>query len=107
MFEALSWRKQPRTEVVHYAADSLAHAGRNPIVLGSLVAMALFGIAARIGWFDRLWFNRTLSGLNPSMFGRPRATVMPARARANAEKAMPANGRRRRRRRKRKVASNA
>jgi hypothetical protein len=106
MFEALGWRKPPlRTEVVHYAADGLAHAGRNPIVLGSLAAMALLGAIARIG-LNRAWFSRTWNALNGRKLARSRATVVAARARASSEKAMPVNGRRRKRR-KRKAASQA
>ena len=111
MFEALSWRKPPFTEVaIRHATDSLAHA-KNPIVLGSLAAVALLGMATRIGinraWFDRAWFNRTWSALNGHGFRKPRATMTAARTRASSnEKAMPAsqNGRRRRKRKKKASA---
>jgi hypothetical protein len=111
MFEALSWRKPPFTEVaIRHAADSLAHA-KSPIVLGSLAAMALIGMATRIGmnraWFDRAWINRTWSALNGYGFRQPRATMTAARARASSnEKTMPASqSGRRRRKRKRKAAT--
>jgi hypothetical protein len=106
MFEALSWRKPPFTEVaVKHAADSLAHA-KHPIVLGSLAAVALLGMAARVGmsrsWFNHGWFNRQWSALNGAAFGRSRSTVIAARARTNNGRAMPAtrNGRRGRRKKK-------
>jgi hypothetical protein len=107
MFEALGWRRPPfRTEAaIHYAADGLAHARRNPIVLGSLAAVALLGAFARVG-LNRAWFQRTWDALRRRKLVRSRATVIPARVRASVEKAMPANGRRRRRR-KRKAATHA
>jgi hypothetical protein len=84
-------------------------------VLGSLIAVALLGIVARIGinrawfnhgWFNRGWLDRARMSLNGSGLRRSRATVIPARARATVGKAMPANGRRRRKRR-RKAATHA
>jgi hypothetical protein len=89
MFEALRWRNaQHNAEAaIQHAARSLAQAGKAPIVIGSLAAMALLGMV-------------TGMGLNHKGRGRPRAKIMPARVRNAAEDAMsaPRNGRRRRKR---------
>jgi hypothetical protein len=95
MFEALRWRKaQSDAEAaVQHAVQSLAQAGKAPIVIGSLAAMALLGMV-------------TGMGLNRQGRGRSRAKTVPARVRAAMENAMPgtSNGRRRRKR-KTKAAS--
>ena len=107
MFEALNWRKAPaRTDVVlRNAADGIAQAGKNPIVLGSLAAMALLGVASRMQ-LSRNWFNGAWSALNRNPFKRSRATVMASRSRSNDSNSMSTshNGRRGRKR-KRKAAS--
>jgi hypothetical protein len=85
MFEAFRWHKP--TPMQH-AAHSLAQAGKAPLVLGSIVAMAVVGMLTRMG------FN------HGGGRGR-RATVIPARFRSTIENSMssaPRNGRRRRKR---------
>ena len=95
MFEALRWRKtQFDTEAaMRNVADSLAHAGKAPLMLGSLAAVALLGLFTRMG-LGRNWG------------GRSRATVIPARVRTAVENAMPAarNGRRRKKRKMKAAA---
>jgi len=94
MFEALRWRKaQSDAEAaMQHAVHSLAQAGRAPIVIGSLAAMALLGMV-------------TGMGLHRQGRGRSRAKSLPARVRAAAENAMPATGNGRRRgKRKTKAA---
>jgi hypothetical protein len=103
MFESLNWRKPSyRDKSLRYAADGLAQAAdglaqatKTPMLLGSLAAMAILGVVARLG-MSRIGSTRS------------RATVRAARSRAAEEKAMPAaqNGRRRRKR-KRKTAAKA
>jgi hypothetical protein len=85
MFEAFRWHK---TTPMQHAAHSLAEAGRVPLVIGSLVAMAAVGMLTRMGLNHRGGRSR-------------RATVIPARFRsavANAVSSEPRNGRRRRKR---------
>lgn len=95
MFEALRWRKaQIDTEAaMQHAAHSIAQAGRAPLVIGSIAAMAVLGMLTRMG-------------LNHRGRGRSRATVIPARFRAAVEDAMPArrNGRRRKKRKMKAAA---
>ena len=93
MFEGLRWhRAQNDTEAaLRRAADSLAQAGRIPLVIGSLVAVAAVGMLTRMGFNGR----------------SRRATVIPARFRASVEDAMSSSPRRngrRGRRRKMKAA---
>jgi hypothetical protein len=89
MFEALRWRKAQldAETAMQHAAHSLAQAGKAPLLLGSLAAMAVLGVITRMG-------------LNGRVRGR-KATVIPARFRAAVEDAVtsaPRNGRRRRKR---------
>ena len=95
MFEALRWhRAQHDTQAaMKHAAESLAQAGKIPLVIGSLVAVAAVGMLTRMGF-------------NSSGRGR-RATVIPARFRASAEDAMSSPRRNGRRRRKRKMKMKA
>jgi hypothetical protein len=84
MFEALHWHKPT---AMQHAAHSLAQAGKAPLVLGSIAAMAILGMLTRMG-------------LNHKGRGR-RAKVIPARFRsavADAVSSAPRNGRRRRKR---------
>ena len=93
MFEGLRWhRSQNDTQAaMKHAAESLAQAGRIPLVIGSLVAVAAVGMLTRMG------FN-----------GRRRVTVIPARFRASVSDAMSSSPRRNgRRRRKRKMKAAA
>jgi hypothetical protein len=100
MFESLNWRKPSYRETsLRYAADGLAQAAdglaqatKTPMLFGSLAAMAIIGVIARLG-MSRI-------GSTPS-----RSTVRAARSRAAEEKAMPAQNGRRRRKRKRKTAA--
>jgi hypothetical protein len=98
MFEALRWRKahSDAEAALEQLAHSLAQAGRAPIVIGSLAAVAILGMAARMGYANRI---RT----------RGRTKVIPARAREARENAMPAprNGRRRRKRKTKAAAKTA
>lgn len=83
MFEALRWHRSPYENAV----QSIAQAGRAPLVIGSIAAMAVLGMLTRMG-------------LNHRGRGR-KATVIPARFRAAVEDAVtsaPRNGRRRRKR---------
>ena len=94
MFEGLRWhRAQNNTEAaLRHAAESLAQAGKIPLVIGSLVAVAAVGMLTRMGFNGR---------------GR-RATVIPARVRASVADAMSSSPRRNgRRRRKRKMKAAA
>jgi hypothetical protein len=98
MFEALRWRKaQLDAEIaLQKAAHGIAQAGKAPLVLGSLAAMAVLGMLTRMG-------------LNGKGRGR-RATVIPARFRASVENAVssaPRNGRRRRKRKMKAAARRA
>jgi hypothetical protein len=93
MFEGLRWhRAQNDTQAaMKHAAESLAQAGRIPLVIGSLVAVAAVGMLTRMG------FN-----------GRGRhATVIPARFRSSGADAMSSPRRNGRRRRKRKMKAAA
>lgn len=85
MFEALRWRKaqQDAEAAMQHAVHSLAQAGKAPLVIGSLAAMALLGMV-------------TGMGLNHKGNGRSRTKVLSARVRKAADSAMPAprNGRR-------------
>ena len=67
MFEALGWHKAQHDAeaALHHAVQSLAQAGKTPIVIGSIAAMALLGMV-------------TGMGLHKSGRGRPRAKVMAA-----------------------------
>ena len=85
MFEAYRWH---RTTPMQHAAHSLAQAGKAPLVIGSIAAMAILGMLTRMG------FNHKGTRAR-------RATVIPARFRAavgDAVSSAPRNGRRRRRR---------
>lgn len=75
MFEALRWRKAQHDAeaAIEHAVQSLAQAGKGPIVIGSLAAMAILGMM-------------TGMGLHRKSRGRARAKVMSERVR---------NGRRR------------
>jgi hypothetical protein len=87
MFEALRWHKAQHDAeaAIQHAVQSLAQAGKAPIVIGSLAAMALLGMV-------------TGMGLNHKGRGRARKNALSARLRHAAEDAMsgPRNGRRRR-----------
>ena len=95
MFEALRWRKSPfdTQTAMQHAAHSLAQAGKAPLVIGSIAAMAVLGMLTRMGFNHR---------------GRGRkATVIPARFRAamgDTVSAAPRNGRRRRKRKMKAAA---
>lgn len=96
MFEALRWRKaQIDAEIaMQHAAHSLAQAGKAPLLLGSLAAMAVLGMVTRMR-------------LNHKGRGRSKATVIPARFRAAVEDAVssaPRNGRRRKKRKTKAAA---
>jgi len=82
MFEALRWNKATHDAeaALQQAVQSLAQAGKTPIVIGSIAAMALLGMM-------------TGMGLRHKGRGRARAKVMPAAR----------NGAVRRRKRKMKV----
>lgn len=85
MFEAFGWHK---TTAIQHAAHSLAQAGKAPLVIGSIAAMAVLGMLTRLGFNHRGSLAR-------------RATVIPARVRSAFENTMssaPRNGRRRRKR---------
>jgi len=87
MFEALRRKSHFDTEAaMRSAADSLAHAGRAPVMLGSLVAMAIVGMVTRAG------VNRMLRDSKPKVITarRARATV---KAVKNEMSAAPRNGR--------------
>lgn len=95
MFEALRWRKaQLDAEIaMQNAAHTLAQAGKAPLLLGSLAAMALLGMVTRMR-------------LNHNGRGR-KATVIPARFRAavgDAVSSAPRNGRKRRKRKMKAAA---
>ena len=94
MFEALRWRNET---AMRHAVNSLAQAGKTPLVWGSLAAMAIVGVL-------------TTMGLNHNGRGRSKMTVIPARFRAaigDAITSTPRNGRRRRRRKMRTAAQKA
>lgn len=96
MFEALRWRKAQHDAeaAMQHAVQSLAQAGKAPIVIGSLAAMALLGMV-------------TGMGLHRQGRGRSRTKTVPARVRAAMENAMPSTGNgKRRRKRKTKAAAN-
>ena len=86
MFEALRWRKAQHDAeaAIQHAVQSMAQAGRAPMVIGSLAAMALLGMVTGMGINHR---GRNLA----------RAKVVSARVRKAAEDAVsaPRNGRRR------------
>lgn len=67
MFEALHWRKAQHDAgaAIQHAVHSLAQAGKAPIVIGSLAAIALLGMV-------------TGMGLKHKGRGRSRAKVIPA-----------------------------
>lgn len=95
MFEALRWRKaQLDAEIaMQHAAHSIAQAGKAPLLLGSLAAMAVLGMVTRMR-------------MNHKGRGR-KATVIPARFRAAVEDAVssaPRNGRRRKKRKTKAAA---
>ena len=84
MLEAFHWHKPT---AMQHAAHSLAQAGKAPLVIGSIAAMAILGMLTRMG-------------INHGG-GRGRAKVIPARFRSAAQDAVssaPRNGRRRRKR---------
>lgn len=88
MFEALRWRNE---SAMRHAVNSLAQAGKTPLVIGSIAAMAVVGVL-------------TTMGLNHK--GR-KATVIPARVRSaieNAVSSAPRSGRRRGRRKMKAAA---
>jgi len=95
MFETLRWRStlSDTETAMRHAADSLARAGKMPLAIGSLAAVALLGMV-------------TTMGINRAVNGRSRAKVVPARIRAALENARPAprNGRRRRTRKTKAAA---
>jgi hypothetical protein len=91
MFEALRWRNE---SAMRHAVHSLAQAGKTPLVIGSIAAMAVVGVLATMG-------------LNHKGRGRSKATVIPARFRSaieNAVSSAPSNGRRRKRRKMKAAA---
>jgi hypothetical protein len=96
MFESSRWRKTQHDAetAMQHAVQSLAQAGKAPIVIGSIAAMALLGMVTGIG-------------LNHQRNGRSRGKVLAARVRKAAEDSKPAsrNGRRGRKR-KMKAAAN-
>lgn len=90
MFEAFRWHKTP----MQHAAHSFAQAGKAPLVIGSLAAMAILGMLTRMGLNHRGGRSR-------------RATVIPARFRSSIKDAVssaPRNGRRRRKRKMKAAA---
>lgn len=90
MFEALRRHRSPYDTAV----QSIAQAGKTPLVIGSIAAMAILGMLTRVG-------------LNHRGRGR-KATVIPARFRAavgDAVSSAPSNGRRRRKRKMKTKAS--
>ncbi len=92
MFEAFQWHKPT---AMQHAAHSLAQAGKAPLVIGSIAAMAVLGMLTRMGLNHRGGRGR-------------RATVIPARFRSAVEDAVssaPRNGRRRRKRRMKKASA--
>jgi hypothetical protein len=96
MFEALRWHKAPFEVRAMHTAQSLAQAGKAPLVIGSIAAMAVLGMLTRMG-------------MNHKGRGR-KATVLPARFRAAVENAVssaPRNGRRRKKRKMKAAASKA
>ena len=90
MFEAYRWHNKSHFDAgtaMQNAAHSLAQAGKAPLVIGSIAAMAILGMLTRMR-------------LNHKGGGR-RAKVIPARFRSAVEDAVssaPRNGRRRRKR---------
>jgi hypothetical protein len=85
MFEAYRWHKPT---AMQHAAHSLAQAGKAPLVIGSIAAMAILGMLTRMG-------------INHKGGRGRRAKVIPARFRSAVEDAVssvPRNGRRRRKR---------
>ncbi len=92
MFEALRWRKAQHDAeaAIEHAVQSLAQAGKGPIVIGSLAAMAILGMMTGIG------LNRR---------GRGRK-VLSARVKNGTKDAMsaPRNGRRRSKRKAKAAA---
>lgn len=91
MFEAFRWHK---TTPMQHAAHSLAQAGKAPLVIGSIAAMAVLGMLTRMGLNHRGGRSR-------------RATVIPARFRSAVENAVSSAPRNGRRRRKRKLKAKA
>jgi hypothetical protein len=76
------------------AAHSLAQAGKAPLVIGSIAAMAVLGLLTRMGFNHKGGRSR-------------RATVIPARFRSAVEDAVSSAPRNGRRRRKRKMKTKA
>ncbi len=92
MFEAFRWHKPT---AMQHAAHSFAQAGKAPLVIGSIAAMAVLGMLTRMG-------------LNHKGVRNRRATVIPARFRSavgDAVSSAPRNGRRRKRKMKMKAAA--
>ena len=91
MFEAYRWHNKSYFDAgtaMQNAAHSLAQAGKAPLVIGSIAAMAILGMITRMR-------------LNHKGGGSRRAKVIPARFRSAVEDAVssaPRNGRRRRKR---------
>ena len=90
MFEAYRWHNKSHFDAgtaMQNAAHSLAQAGKAPLVIGSIAAMAILGVLTRLR-------------LNHKG-GSRRAKVIPARFRSAVEDAVssaPRNGPRRRKR---------
>ena len=76
MFEALRWRnaQHDAEAVIENAVQSLSQAGRGPILIGSIAAMAILGMM-------------TGMGLHRKSRGRARAKVMSARVRNGQRRA--------------------
>ena len=93
MFEGLRWHKPSfdAEAAMRHAADSLAQAGKAPLVVGSLAAVALLGMLTRMG-------------LSRRGRGRSKATVIAARVRDNGNTMHGARNGRRRKKRKTKAA---
>ena len=97
MFEAFRWHNKSYFDAgtaMQNAAYSLAQAGKAPLVIGSIAAMAILGMLTRMG-------------LNHKGGRGRRATVIPARFRssiADAVSSTPRNGRRRRKRKTKAAA---
>jgi len=98
MFEAYRWHNKSHFDAgtaMQNAAHSLAQAGKAPLVIGSIAAMAVLGILTRMGLNHRGGRGR-------------KAKVIPARFRSAVEDAVssaPRNGRRRKRKMKMKSAA--
>jgi hypothetical protein len=79
---------------MQHAAHSFAQAGKAPLVIGSIAAMAVLGMLTRMGLNHKGGRNR-------------RATVIPARFRSAVEDAVSSAPRNGRRGRKRKMKAKA